>query len=51
MSALIFFGGLVVGFFFGWVCMALLTMASRRNELDESMEGRTAGLSPGVKTA
>jgi len=51
MSALIFFGGLVVGFLFGWVCMALLTMASRSNELDEFHGGSDCRISPGSKAA
>jgi hypothetical protein len=32
MGILIFFGGLVMGFFLGWLCIALLTMASGRNQ-------------------
>jgi NhaP-type Na+/H+ or K+/H+ antiporter len=32
MGVLIFFGGLVMGFFLGWLCIALLTMATERNQ-------------------
>ena len=32
MSAVVFFGGLVVGFLCGWVFIALLTMTSERNQ-------------------
>ena len=32
MSTAIFFGGLVVGFLSGWICMVLLTMTSERNQ-------------------
>ncbi len=31
MTILIFFGGLVAGFLIGWISLALLTLASRKN--------------------
>ena len=39
MSVLIFFGGLLVGFLAGWICMVLLTMASKRNHEADLADG------------
>jgi hypothetical protein len=39
MSVLIFFGGLLVGFLSGWICMVLLTMASKRNHEADLADG------------
>jgi hypothetical protein len=38
MSVVIFFGGLLVGFLSGWICMMLLTMASNRNRRADSAD-------------
>ena len=38
MMGIIFFGGLVVGFLFGWIGLALLTMSSLHNQPRELME-------------
>lgn len=38
MTGLIFFGGLVVGFLFGWIGLAVLTMFSLENRHRELLE-------------
>ncbi len=38
MTGIIFFGGLVVGFLFGWIGLAMLTMSSLENQNRELME-------------
>ena len=38
MTIAIFFGGLIAGFLFGWIGMALLTMASLKNQEDDLCE-------------
>ena len=45
MMGIIFFGGLVVGFLFGWIGLAILTMSSLQNQDRQLMEQAAASLS------
>ena len=38
MMGIIFFGGLVLGFLFGWIGLAVLTMSSLQNQNRELIE-------------
>jgi hypothetical protein len=38
MMGIIFFGGLVLGFLFGWIGLAILTMSSLQNQNRELIE-------------
>jgi hypothetical protein len=38
MTGIIFFGGLVVGFLFGWIGLAMIAMSSLENQHRELME-------------
>jgi hypothetical protein len=42
MTGIIFFGGLVVGFLFGWIGLAILTMSSLGHQNQEIMEQAAA---------
>ncbi len=46
MTILIFFGGLVAGFLIGWISLALLTLASRKNQEEKSFYDELMGSHP-----